>query len=372
LTLRLHINGVGLVMGGGVTHLERLVPALVEVRPDWEVVVYLSPRGPALSVPGVRTELVNRASWRRLVWDSLSVGRRARATGADVLLNLANSGPVRSRIPSVLYQRNALYFDRTWVDRMGGAGQARAMLRRKLAFAQMQHAAAVVVPSEAMAGYLRSWRGCPSDVPIEVIPHGVDLERFRFSPAVGTGRIRLVSLSHAAPHKDQGLLVALVADLVGRGADVELEATIADEDDPAYVAVLREQVRRSGLEERIRFVGRVAAPQFLAGANLMVIPSITESFGFPVIEAMASGVPVVASEIPSFVELLGDLGWYFTPGNPTVAADRVMAVVNAAPIDLHRRVSAARRLATQYTWERNARHVVELIETVVGERRTGG
>lgn len=371
LTLLLHINGVGLVMGGGATHLDRFVPSLMDVRPDWDVLVYLSSDVPELSIPGVRTELVNRSSWRRLIWDSLSVGRRARAAGADVLLNVANYGPVRSPIPSVLYQRNALYFDRAWLYRIGEAGRAQALLRRELAFAQMRHAVAVVVPSGAMGDYLRSWRRCPRGVPIEVIPHGVDLERFPFSPADRSGRIRLVSLSHAAPHKDQGLLVPLVADLVDRGADVELEATIADEDDPAYVAGLRELVRLAGLEDRIRFVGRVAAPQFLEGADAIILPSITESFGFPVIEAMASGVPVVASEIRSSVELLGELGWYFPPGDATVAADRVMAVLESPLAGLYQRLSAAREIASQYTWERNARSVAELVETVAGQHRTG-
>jgi glycosyltransferase involved in cell wall biosynthesis len=362
--LRLHLNCVGMVRGGGLTHLLGFVPALANLRPQWDVVVYLGPGGPALSVPGVRTERVNRTAWRRLIWDSYTVGRRARTADADVLLCMANYGPIRSPVPSILYQANSKYFDRAWVSRMGRVAQGRAIIRRNLAFVQMKHSAAVVVPSQAMAGYLCSWRACPSDVPIERIPHGMDLERFRFSASNHLGRIRLVSLSQGSRHKDPGLLIALMANLVDRGLDVELEATISDADDPRYVAALRGQVSLMRLEERVRFVGRVDSARFLAGADAIVLPSITESFGYPVIEAMASGVPVVASEILSSVELLGDLGWYFPSGNPAVAADRIMEVINTSPADLSHRLSAARHLAEKYTWERNARQLVQLIETV--------
>jgi glycosyltransferase involved in cell wall biosynthesis len=198
--VRLHINGVGMTRGGGATHLERFVPALMNGRPDWDVLVYLSPGASEFVTPGVGIKTVNRSSWRRLGWDSISVGRRSGGAGADALLNMANYGLVYSPIPSVLYQANALYFDRAWVRRMSHAQQTKAYLRRELAFAQMRRSAVVVVPSEAMRGYLRSWRGCPRDTSIEVIHHGVNLDRFQFLPTPRSNRVRIVALGDAHPH----------------------------------------------------------------------------------------------------------------------------------------------------------------------------
>jgi glycosyltransferase involved in cell wall biosynthesis len=365
--VRLHINAVGAVMGGAARHLRPFVTEVTQIRPGWEVVVYVSPDAPALSDADVRIHTIARKGRKRIVWDSITVGRVADREGADVLLNLTNYGPIRSPVPSILYQRNPVYFDPAWVRSLRLQQRTEAFLRRQLAYIQMQGSAATVVPSCAMAGYLRSWRGFPPTTRIEIIPHAVDVERFRFEPAKISGQVRMVSLSHAAPHKGQELLVDLIRELRQRGIDAILEATICDEDDPTYVASLRERVRNADLDDYVRFVGRVDAAEFLAGADVMVFPSRTESFGFPLVEAMACGVPVVASAIPSTTEILGHMGWYFPVGNSRVAADQVIAVLQSRPGELDRRLRAARDSASSYSWERNAANVVRLLEGVVGQ-----
>ncbi|MCU4187142.1 glycosyltransferase family 4 protein [Acidiferrimicrobium sp. IK] len=283
-----------------------------------------------------------------------------------MLLNLANYGPIHSPVPSLLYQRNPIYFDPAWVRRRPAQWRAEAMVRRALAFAAMRGSTAVLVPSGGMGDYLRHWRSCPRRVPIEVVPHGVDTSRFRFIPASRSERVRLGSLSLGYPHKDQGLLVDLVAELGKRGVEAELQVTIADADDPAYVALLRGKVRSQALEDRIRFVGRVDAATFLRGTQVSVLPSITESFGFAVIESMASGVPVLASRIPSSVEVLGDLGWYFEPGDASGAADQLVRLLDTDRGALEQKLREARQVAECYTWDRNAAHVAEIVERVAG------
>ncbi len=369
MSLRLHINAVGAVMGGAARHLPPFVGAVVKARPDWELVVYCSPDGLPLPVPGVRVRTVQRKSWQRIVWDSVTVGRVAARDGADILINLANYGPILSPVPSILYQRNPIYFDPVWVRRMGIRHEIESFVRRAIAFSQIRGSAAVVVPSNAMAAYLRSWRGCPPDTRIEVIPHSVDIGRFTFTPAANLTRsrtsVRIVSLSHAAPHKGQELLIAMMKELRERGIDADLEATISEEDDPKYVASLRNLIDEAGLGQHVRFVGRVDAAQFLSQADVMVLPSITESFGFPIIEAMACGVPVVASSIPSTTEVLGHSGWYFPVGDASAATDQVVAVLEHDAESLRAQLLAAHDLATTYSWERNARQVVSLVEGIV-------
>jgi glycosyltransferase involved in cell wall biosynthesis len=157
----------------------------------------------------------------------------------------------------------------------------------------------------------------------------------------------------------------MMKELRRRCVDASLEATISDEDDPEYVASLRSLIDEAGLGQYVRFVGRVDAAQFLSQADVMVLPSITESFGFPVIEAMACGVPVVASSIPSTNEVLGHLGWYFPVGDASAAADQVVAVLEHDSQGLQDRLLAARSRAKSYSWERNARQVVSLVEEIV-------
>ena len=96
----------------------------------------------------------------------------------------------------------------------------------------------------------------------------------------------------------------------------------------------------------------------------MVMPSVTESFGFPILEAMASGVPIVASSIPSTMELLGDLGSYFPVGDAVAAADGVISMLEADRSEEQLRLTIAREVANRYTWDANAQRVAQLIESV--------
>jgi len=217
-----------------------------------------------------------------------------------------------------------------------------------------------------MAAYLRSWKGHPAGARVEVVPHAVNVDRFAYRRRQPEEPLQLVSLSHAAPHKGQELLIELTEELRGRGIDAVLRATIADEDDSRYVRDLRSRIAAGGLGHQVKLVGRVDAASFLASADMMVLPSVTESFGFPIIEAMASGVPVIASCIPSTTEILGHLGWCFPVGDARAAADRVTEVLSIQPEELTERLINARSLASTYTWRRNAGHIADLVEDIGG------
>jgi glycosyltransferase involved in cell wall biosynthesis len=355
-----------MVTGGGLTHLKQFAPALMNVRPEWEILLHVS-RNFQCAVPEVRTHEVRRTSWRRLIWDSFTVGRQAGAAKADVLLNLANYGPFRPPIPSVLYQANSLYFDREWVRRMSRPERYRAFMRRELAFAQIRGSAAVVVPTEAMSSYLRAWNGYPTDVSMQVVPHGIDIGRFPFLSKRTPDRARIVAVGNALPYKDHALLVKMMEEMRRRRIDAHLELAGFEDSTHGPAAAIHDRIRRSGLEGRIRIVGRVDSPSFFKGADVMVLPSVTESFGFPILEAMASGIPIVASSIPSTTEILGELGWYFPIGDATAAAEGVVAVLTANESEMSGRLLSGRAVASRYSWEKNAQSVAELLESVAGK-----
>ena len=355
-------------MGGGRTHLERFVPALQRVRPGWELCVYVS--DDQFTWEGVDVRCISVGRRGRTLWDAWQVGRVSARSRGDVLVNLANYGPVRSPVPSVLYQRNALYFDPRWLHGASARARAIAWARRLIAFAQVRGAALVVVPSRAMEGFLRAWPGFPSSVPVEVVPHGVDLEALAFEPAATGSPARIVSLGHAAPHKELHVLVDMMAALVRRGVDVRLEMSAATEDDPGTVGDVEQRIAEAGLGDRVALVGRVGAAEFLRGAQVAVQPAATESFGFAVVEAMAAGVPVVASSIPASRELLGNLGWYFEVGDAEGAAACVEEVLQADRAVVLERMQGARLVAEALTWERNAEQVAAAIERVLQRSRS--
>ncbi len=364
----LHVNAVGAVMGGARRHLAPFIAAVVAARPEWSVTLWVSAGVDPSPFPGtVDVRVVPRLDpARRIWWESTALVHEVRADDRAVLVNLTNSGPLRSSRLSLVYQRNPIWFDPSWVAGRGLAFRVEAMARRLVAYAQIRAATAVVVPSTAMAGYLACWRGAPR-TPVVVIPHAVDTDRFRFEsrpwPPPSDRRLRLLSVSHGAPHKGQELLPALLATLLERDIDADVWLTVDRADAPAYVDRLRSEAASLRVGDRFHLLGRVDDVERLyREADVMVFPSLTESFGFPVLEAMAAGLPVVASHIASSVELLGDDGWWFTPGSVDGAADALGQALAASGSEMDGRLTRSAERAGALTWAANAAALIAEIE----------
>jgi glycosyltransferase involved in cell wall biosynthesis len=370
--VQVHVNAVGAVMGGAQRHLGPFLHAVREVRPDWSLCVWVTEGATADLPEGLRVEHVRvRGQVGRVAWDNGALPRALRRDRADVLVGLTNSAPLRPGVPSVLYQRNALYFDPAWVSRLRGRARVDAALRRALAFAQLRQAREVLVPTAAMAGHLTRWRGFPSSCAVGVIPHAVDVTRFPFVPHAwppAAPALRIAHVSHASPHKDQVLLVELVRALVDGGVDARLVATMAEADAPDYVAAFWARADALGVRDRIELLGRVDdVAAVLADADVMVFPSLSESFGFPIIEAMASGIPVVASDIGSSRELLGPDGHYFAPGDVGGAAAAMHRLLGQTAEEMRVSLEAASSFARTLTWRANAEAVVRSIERALAD-----
>jgi glycosyltransferase involved in cell wall biosynthesis len=121
------------------------------------------------------------------------------------------------------------------------------------------------------------------------------------------------------------------------------------------------------LEERVRAPGYVA-PEALAAlygsASALLFPSLEEGFGFPVLEAMARGLPVVASNTSSLPEVGGDAALYADPGDPHSIAEQVTRAVEDPDLRQEMIRKGALR-ARGFTWERTARETLRVYEELL-------
>jgi alpha-1,3-rhamnosyl/mannosyltransferase len=117
---------------------------------------------------------------------------------------------------------------------------------------------------------------------------------------------------------------------------------------------------------RVVFLGRVPEaqlPLLYGGACLYVQPSLLEGFGFPVLEAMGCGAPVVCSDIPALRELAANAALYFDPRREESIAQALREALDNE--SLRRALGERGRLrARQYTWERAAEHTLKLYARV--------
>jgi glycosyltransferase involved in cell wall biosynthesis len=120
--------------------------------------------------------------------------------------------------------------------------------------------------------------------------------------------------------------------------------------------------------ERVVFPGAIPdhdLPALYQGALAFVYPSLYEGFGLQLVEAMASGVPVVASDRTALPEILGGAGLLFDPERPEEIADRLRQVsLDTALRERLRRAGAAR--AAEFSWSRTAAATLAVYRRVLG------
>lgn len=123
------------------------------------------------------------------------------------------------------------------------------------------------------------------------------------------------------------------------------------------------------LKERVYFLGYVPEedlPVLYQGSSLFVYPSFYEGFGLPPLEAMASGIPVIASKVSSMPEVIGQSGLLVNPHSIEELSNAMKKVLSDKEIAVSLSTSGNER-ARKFTWERTARQTLNVFEHVMSE-----
>ena len=197
---------------------------------------------------------------------------------------------------------------------------------------------------------------------VEVIPLGVDLDLFhptdkdaaRAELGLDEDQRIVLFVGRIEPLKGLDILINAAAMLE---SDVDCSVLVVGGDDTArsQVARLRELARERGIEHRVAFVGAVdhdRLPLYYNAADVCVVPSHYESFGLVAVEAMASGVPVVASRVGGLTGTVrdGETGYLIPWLCPEPFAERIELLLDND--SLRRNLGeAAREEVARYRWE---------------------
>lgn len=336
-----------------------------------EVVLISDTRVDPSFLDGWPAEVVVETASRHLWWEQMILPRLIRRLGLDVFHAPASVGlPFRKECAYVL----------TILDVIGLA--VPHLLPRAPRAAQVHHwtrervsllrADAVLTVSEHSRRDIVRWLGV-APKRITVIPLGAD-EQFRVIESMesvcegltryGLGRGYVLYVGGFDRRKNVASLIdAYGASRAAKDADLVLVGEMTPE-----AAELMERARGRGVESRTRFLGYVPdedLPALYNGAAVFVYPSLYEGFGLQLAEAMACGVPVIASDRTSLPEVLRGAGMLVDPENSGQIAEAIDAVVFDA--DAAARLGdAGRKVAAGLSWERVALRTLDVYRTVVG------
>ncbi|MFB2770042.1 glycosyltransferase family 4 protein [Pelatocladus sp. BLCC-F211] len=163
------------------------------------------------------------------------------------------------------------------------------------------------------------------------------------------------------PYKNLNRLIAAFASLPNHH---DYQLWLAGPQDQRYTPVLQAQVEELGIGKQVKFLDYVPyseLPKIISGAIALVFPSLWEGFGFPVLEAMACGTPVITSNISSLPEVAGDAAILINPYNIreiTEAMDKI-----ATDTQLRDRLCIASiNRANQFSWEKTGLATTEILK----------
>jgi glycosyltransferase involved in cell wall biosynthesis len=337
-------------LGGSTVYAQALLAAL-EKRDDVHVHVVSAQRS------GVGT----------MQW-MVSRGRsRVREARVDVLHGPGFLAPFNSPVPTVL-----TIHDLSLGRMPSGHPFEWRMFYRFLLPRLVRKAAFIVTPTEATRKDVISTFGIAPDR-VVVTPYGVD-ERFIAFSARGrsTPADRPLMVFPSPPIGRKNLEIVLRAMAAApRGSELgraRLEITGAVAPDfPAHA----ERISQLGLNDRVKWLGRVPfeeIPDVYARADVLVYPSFLEGFGFPPLEAMAVGTPVVASNASCLPEVLGDAALLVDPADDAAFGAAVESVLTDPDVR-GRLVTAGASRARMFTWERCAEMTVDVYRRAAAMRK---
>jgi glycosyltransferase involved in cell wall biosynthesis len=207
---------------------------------------------------------------------------------------------------------------------------------------------------------------------VHVVPPGIDAAGFadppQSTPETERSAPYVLALGAVEPRKDLPSLVKAFA-LIAPGHE-ELELVVAGPDGWG-VPNFERAVASSGVAHRVVRLGyleEVERQALLRGAVALAYPSIYEGFGFPPLEAMAAGVPVVAAASGSVPEVVGDAAELVPPGDVPALAAALERVIDDT--ELRSKLTRAGRVrAACFAWGASAASMTELYESAAADGR---
>jgi glycosyltransferase involved in cell wall biosynthesis len=390
---RVLINALASTAGGGITYLRNVLPRL-ERYDERNQYFVLAPPGVVNSCADfgsgrviVETVATRGRALGRMLWEQTRLRAFIRSRKIDALVSLGNFALLGARVPQILFSRNDLYFspefERELKSRKLYGSLIGHRVKSLLARASIKRAEINVTPTTAFADRIRSRDGL-SEARFETLHFGFDpdiftacaeplpewqLARLRFSQS----RLRLLYVSHYNYYRNfETLIHALpiikrkVAEIAGKNVllalttDIKRGAVYGGYD----ATEASDLIDELGVRKDIAMLGAVDYAklyQVYRACDVFVCPSYSESFGHTLLEAMASGLPVVAPDREVHREVCGDAALYFDTFNERDLAEKCVSML----LDRDFRAEFAKRgleRSKMFSWDAHVSKLVKLIE----------
>ena len=239
-------------------------------------------------------------------------------------------------------------------------------LKENILKKNLSYATRICSTSHCMARQVEKIMGREMD--ITVTPFGVDTDRFSPAEEKSEGKVVFSFAKLLIPNYRADLLIQAYETFVKETEGAKDNSELRIYGDGSDREILEKMARDTGLN--ISFMGMIPnteMPEALRGSDVFCCVSDSESFGVSAVEAMACGVPVIATDTEGFVEVVGEDTGFIVPRNDSRAvADKMKVLYEDEALRKSLGEAGRRRVLENYDWNKNVDTMLELYSSVMG------
>ncbi|GJQ50986.1 MAG: glycosyl transferase family 1 [Candidatus Kuenenia stuttgartiensis] len=375
--MRIAINALSAVAGGGVTYLNQLFKHLSEIDKENEYLIITTKKGKKVLYADYKNfcvlsfKIPSISIITRLLWEQLYLWYILKKHRANVLYSPANIGLIFQSFPTIVMIQTVAPFYPEMIKKQNLYYRLKFNLLRILTSLSIRKARNVIFISDKARKELSRYYKLQKDN-TSLIYHGKselfkpDLDSSRLMEIKQKYRVDefILYVSNIYKYKNFFELIhafSLIKEQVNPGLKLAL---VGKSFDDQYTESLKTLVSSKGLEDRVIFFGHISyeeLPYFYAMCRLFLYPSTCENCPNILIEAMACGAPILSSNIEPMPEICQDAAVYFDPFNPRDIAEKIQTTLtNDTLIRDLKRLSLRR--ASYFSWEDTARKTLQVFE----------
>jgi glycosyltransferase involved in cell wall biosynthesis len=381
--IHLFLNGLGASAGAGLTYLYNVLPQLSAL-PTVRTTLAVQPdlRSECSGFPNI--VLADASSpcgaARRFWFEQRDLPALILKSGAEVLISAGNFALRSSPVPQILLSGNSLYTSRDFYRDLRSRREYRmwadTRIKGFIARRSVLWADRTVAPSWAFAHDLRRWTGKE----VLAIHHGFDRELFfadqsalpdpiRQKLDAAKSCLKLLFVSHYNYYRNFETILRAIPllrqSLPGRNVRLFLTCELRSGANPGAYSPDRAAalVQQFKIREEVVELGAVPYRQLhhlYRACDIYVTPAYTETFAHPLVEAMASGLPIAASDLAVHREVCGDAAQYFPRFSHGKLAETVLAIVASSAANP---LIAAKRSA-EFSWRDHVQQLLEVANSL--------
>ena len=310
-------------------------------------------------------------------WEQVVLPRAARRSGCDVLHCTSNTAPVFTGIPLVVTLHDIIYMESSYAKILNGSGSSYQkfgnVYRRLFVPRVIKKSRKIITVSNFEKNRIGEFFKMQGDQRLTAVYNGVSEHFMPVLDKVALARVKekyhlpdhfFFFLGNTDPKKNTSGTLKAFADFVKEtGSDIQL---VMLDYDRAELENLLDNIGDKTLINRIVLTGYVVntdLPAIYSQCEVFLYPSLRESFGIPMLEAMACGVPVITSNTSSMPEVSGDAALLIDPYNPREITNAMIQLITDK--ELRKNLTDTGIIqAAKFSWKAMAENVLKIYQEI--------